>query len=359
MKTILDKLKEDKELDNYYSLSELDSEKFIQEIIDYSISNEKETISFCKGIKPTEFCPLELVYQALSRDWARWGSFLSDEFIRVYNLAYKSIEQDYSDECLLEICPNDDVSDFSIDKIINFLAKEIQSEKLNRQHRSITFLTEWINDENYKKHQSIVQKIIEKSYGPNWKIRVVCFMFLNNLSQVNQEEHKIKFFDKFRTKFPLFFGDSTELIDLNKESSKVNNYKKLRYFNFIMALIFAFYPNQFSAFFIILFSVILLIPIVELIFSASKGKASLVTLIKYPIFDKNESEEIGFTFFDSINFTFILVALKLNRDFDFEKLSDGIIPVLIIVFSLMLVLLKIKQFDKISKNKYKIIGLPI
>ena len=126
MKSILERLIEDPELDKFYDLNDEEQKKFLNEILLFSNDNQQEIKNLCLKITPDFFSIHSIIFEALSEDWDKWGEFLTDEFIRIYKNAKKvSNSIDYCD-CLSSICfPETDK--IYTKKVIDFIIKDIDN----------------------------------------------------------------------------------------------------------------------------------------------------------------------------------------------------------------------------------------
>ncbi|MFM7022143.1 MAG: hypothetical protein ACKOXB_04135 [Flavobacteriales bacterium] len=154
----------------YYNMSEEESEKLLNDILEYANNNRDSMIALCRSFKPHEDCMLNVIYEALALDIENWGEFFAEEVNRIIELAKKSDKPFAVTDCLEEMVCEESNLPF-VDKIIRTLEKELESPIDALRHRSVDLLSWWIDDSNIHKYQTVIYKMKLLLKDKNWKIR--------------------------------------------------------------------------------------------------------------------------------------------------------------------------------------------
>lgn len=200
MDNILKRLDADSNLDLFTSLEGDQREQYLQEVVDFARSYENELKRYCLMVKPTDFCSLLVIYEALStveEETGAWAGFLADEFIRIFEGAKKAPNPSsymYSIEYITILHP----SNKSLEqKIIGYLCKELASSKDIIKYKAARLLSYWIDEDNFSENQVAIRKIKTLLEDGNWKIRWNAHDILKGYG-IYQRENKLGFMDRFR-----------------------------------------------------------------------------------------------------------------------------------------------------------------
>jgi hypothetical protein len=208
MKTILDLLDSDKEQDHYIFLSEEEQKVILDEILIFANNNKSTLIQYCHKIIPTQFCNLELIYEALAKDPVNWGEFICEEFKRIFSSASKSNDPfDYT-YCLDVALFFEETNNPLGDKIINILLKELDNPIDALRHRAVWFLSDWIDEEDITKYKFAIDKMLTRLKDSNWKVRYITYFVLKEKLPASDNRLKINSWDKLRGKYLMSFFSS-------------------------------------------------------------------------------------------------------------------------------------------------------
>ncbi len=348
MKSILVKLKEDEKLDVFYDMKEEEQEKYLAEILHYANSNENEFKKYCSTIEPTEFCPLSPIYQALSIEWSKWGTFLTEEYTRIYKQAKKTeykLDEDIYDytTCLEDIEPEENNQEF-LSTIFNLLAKDLTNELVLYRHHALWLMSsrEFPNDSENK----LISLIKEKLSDSNWKVRTLASEILEYTDKISKEEIRLSLFDRLRKK--ISFSYKIEVS--NKTESGDNKSHKLawlEYLSIAMAAWFIFYPYPYK----IVFTILLILPIVGLILNGLNNRPSIASLVKIT---KNDDGSYEYEIADFIDVIAWVILLKVIFKYEFESIYSLAITGGVAACLMLILLYATHQFSTNEKFKRSI-----
>lgn len=182
--------------ENYLDLDEKDSEQLINDVLNLANENETDLIEYCKNDVYAKIDKLELIYLALSEKYLRWETFLTNEFIRIFEISKKNNTFKTLSHLLDNLIPNDDFTILS-DKVRVYLTEEIDSKNLITQLKALEYLNYWLNEDILKKEQHIHNKIKSKKTDKNWRIRYTAACVLED----NKYPTKLQLIDKIKAKF--------------------------------------------------------------------------------------------------------------------------------------------------------------
>jgi hypothetical protein len=201
MHTILEQLKNDPELDTFYSMEEKERAIYLDAIVQLYITHEADLKAYCVSITPTSFCGLEPIYEALSyHETEAIGTeqFLVNEFTRVFNAA-KS-ESDVADYtcCLDDIEITFEKNKTQFDKIIAYLTTLLDHERITVKYRALQLLHYWLDGDNKNRYGSTIEKIKSDLQHQDWKIRWLTYKKLKDYELVDKAELKLSLMDRWR-----------------------------------------------------------------------------------------------------------------------------------------------------------------
>lgn len=208
MNTVLDKLDLDKEQEAYYSLSRKEQEKLLEEILVYASENRAAIINYCHKIEPTQFCSLELIYEALAKDPDNWGEFIYEEFKRILSGAKNSTNPFHYTSCLDIGLYFEEKNKPFVEKIIKLLHHELDNPSDAIRFRALWWLSDWVADEYAVKYRSTIDKMAERINDSNWKIRFLTNLLFKDKIYASSYKLDLGFWDRIRGKF---FSDVFEI----------------------------------------------------------------------------------------------------------------------------------------------------
>lgn len=211
MKNILDKLDLDKEQTKYLDLTIEEQDVLLEEILIYANNNKSEIINYCHKIEPTQFCNLEVIYEALARDPDNWGEFIYEEYKRILNNAKKSSDPFHYTSCLDVGLYFETKNKPFADKIIKLLTKELDNPIDAIRHRALWFLSDWIDDEFSAKYRLSIDKMAERINDSNWKIRYITNLVFKGRSFATNYQLNLSIWDKIKGKYSIIFSNPFEI----------------------------------------------------------------------------------------------------------------------------------------------------
>lgn len=211
MTTILNKLDLDKDQEKFLELTPEERGVLLNEILTFGNNNRNELINYCYNIEPTQFCNLEVIYEALAKDPDNWGDFIFEEFKRIFKQAKQSKNPFTYTSCLDIGIYFENKNKPFVDKIITFLTGELDSSIDDFRHRALWFLSDWIDDEYSYKYKKTIDKMSELINDPNWKIRYITNLVIIERPFASNYHLTLSFWDKVRGKYTLFFSNPFEI----------------------------------------------------------------------------------------------------------------------------------------------------
>jgi hypothetical protein len=212
MQPILEKLKNDPELDLFYSMEEAERAQYLEAILQLFIHHEVDLKAYCVSITPTSFCSLEPIYEALSdHESIAIGAeqFLVAEFIRVMDGA--KLANDVGDYtcCLDDIYIEFEKNKNLYDKVIFYLSALLDHERITIKYRAIQLIHDWIDEDNKSRYSNTIEKIKSDLQHADWKIRWLTYHKLKEYALVDKAELKLSLMDRVRG----FMNNPERLLD--------------------------------------------------------------------------------------------------------------------------------------------------
>jgi len=167
---------------NSYESKELS--EIHQKIIDYAKEDLNGFFEYIKKIEVSYFCPLSIIYDALSDEFDFFGDFLVSETIRLLELLKKGIVSNEIVEFVLQyiFIPSETTS--SHKSIINYLLIEIEKSKNpNYQLLVLDILANWLNDDYINEFRTQTMKIRFILKSPIRKLRWKAIDFFKSLDK--------------------------------------------------------------------------------------------------------------------------------------------------------------------------------
>jgi hypothetical protein len=201
MHAILEQLKNDPGLDNFYDLEDAEREKCLSDIVQLYINHEADLKAYCLSVIPTYFCELEPVYEALSyHETEAIGTeqFLTSEFIRIFNAGKSASDVAEYTSCLDDIEIDFEKNKTQFDKIIAYLTGLLDHERITVKYRALELLYYWITMCGTNRYSSTLDKIKSDLQHQDWKIRWLTYHKLKNYELADKAELKLSLMDRVR-----------------------------------------------------------------------------------------------------------------------------------------------------------------
>lgn len=189
--------------EEYLELSIEEGEKHLKKVRKIADENSNIIEKYLINSPITSTSQHTLIYIALSEEFTKWKTILSNEFIRLFNLAKNNNANEDIFEALDEIIPDDDESSNSeeVKKVAYFLYNELNHSDKKIRHKAIWHTSFWVDTNNYQNFPEIINRLKEKLKDNHWKIRWMANNVLKDYPNVNQEEIKLNFWDKIKSKY--------------------------------------------------------------------------------------------------------------------------------------------------------------
>ncbi len=183
----------------FWDLDEMGSEALLKDILQHANANPQK---FRQDIEPVlfdeELEPLPIILEALSKDTDTWGQFYVDILHKIVEEA-----QNYSDPSgilfnLLEFTYIENDHRPFVQKIVDRIYKETDSENLSIKLAAVSTLPPYLKNTSIKNRSLILASLQQKLQDQNWKVRYVSFKALEyeNLLPAGS---KLSIADKIRT----------------------------------------------------------------------------------------------------------------------------------------------------------------
>lgn len=191
-------------IDSFWDVGEDEKNKVLNDILMYANSNQQKFKSEINQVKfDNELMPLPIVSEALSKDTENWGQFYVELLDDILETAKQSSKPNDILNNLQEFSYIEDDSRPFVQKIVDRLFKELDSENLDIKLASIWTLPNYLDNNSIRNKSLIIDKLQQQLYDHNWKVRVVAFKSLG-FESLLPEGHKLSLKDKL-TK--LIFGE--------------------------------------------------------------------------------------------------------------------------------------------------------
>lgn len=187
--------------EEYLDLSLEEGEKYLKKIREIAEEKRNEIESYLITSTINSTSQHSLIYSALTEDFQKWKTLLSNEFIRLFEQAKKSSNYEDIFEALDEILPDDCPNSEEVKKVVYYLYNELNNSNKKIRHKAIWYISFWLDEDNYHKFPEIINRIKEKLNDNYWKIRWMANNVLMDYPNVNREEIKLNFWDKIKSKY--------------------------------------------------------------------------------------------------------------------------------------------------------------
>jgi hypothetical protein len=213
LRSVIEILDSDKEQDYYLGLTYDEQNEFTDEILLFANNNRIELIKYCQTIEPTQFCNLEIIYEALAKDPDNWGEFIFTEYKRIFSEAKNSNNPFIYTSCLDIGLYFEEKNYPFVDKIINLLSLELESQSDALRHRALWFLSDWIEDEYSSKYTKVIDKMAKLINDKNWKIRYSTFFLFKGRTFAENYQINLSLKDRITEKLSVFFSNPFEITE--------------------------------------------------------------------------------------------------------------------------------------------------
>ena len=187
--------------EEYLDLSLEEGEKYLKKVREIAEEKRNEIESYLITSTINSTSQHSLIYSALTEDFQKWKTLLSNEFIRLFEQAKKSSNYEDIFEALDEIMPDESPNSEEVKKVVYYLYNELNNSNKKIRHKAIWYISFWLDEDNYHKFPEIINRIKEKLNDNYWKIRWMANNFLMDYPNVNREEIKLNFWDKIKSKY--------------------------------------------------------------------------------------------------------------------------------------------------------------
>ena len=192
------------QIDSFWDVGEDDKKNVLSDILKYANSNQQKFKNEINQIKfDKELMALPIISEALSKDTENWGQFYIDLLDDILETAKQSSKPNDILNSLQEFSYIENDSRPFVQKIVDRLYNELDSENLNVKLASIWTLPNYLDNNSTRNKSSIIDKLQQQLSDKNWKVRVVAFKSLG-FENLLSDGHKLSLKDKF-TKF--IFGE--------------------------------------------------------------------------------------------------------------------------------------------------------
>ncbi len=151
----------------------------LNDVLTYANSN---TNTFRKDIKEIQFdivlSPLPVILEALSKDTERWGDFYVEVLRDIFEHAKKIKKPQNVLTFISEFYYIEGDTRPFVQKIVNILSKEIDSENIAIKLKAICTLPSYLRNPSIKNKNLLIKNLTEKLHDKNWKVRYVSFKSL-------------------------------------------------------------------------------------------------------------------------------------------------------------------------------------
>ncbi|RKS97867.1 hypothetical protein [Chryseobacterium defluvii] len=181
-------------IDALLSLSEKELDNEIKKINSLAEKYPQDLAKYCETIVDFKESNLNTIYFALSENSDIWGDFLASEFIRLFEKAKISKDQEIYHVMDEIIC------DSYFPKVTTYLYNELNNTYDRIRLKALWYMDSWMDFENIQKNDHMVQKIVKMLKDNHWKIRWMANNVLTNFNIFQKEEIEISFIDKLKGK---------------------------------------------------------------------------------------------------------------------------------------------------------------
>ena len=184
------------QIDSFWDVGEDEKKKVLSAILNYANSNQQKFKSEINQVKfDNKLAPLPIVSEALSVDTENWGQFYVELLDDILEAAKQSNKPNDILNYLQEFAYIEKDSRPFVQKIVDRLYKELDSENLDIKLASIWTLPDYLDNSSIRNKSSIIDKLRHQLNDQNWKVRVVAFKSLG-FGNLLPDGHKLSLKDK-------------------------------------------------------------------------------------------------------------------------------------------------------------------
>jgi hypothetical protein len=177
MNEFVDKFKS--RIDSFWDVNEDEKKNILSDVLKYANSNQQKFKNEINQVKfDKDLMALPIISEALSTDTENWGQFYVDLLDDILETARQSSKPNDVLNNLQEFAYIEKDNRPFVQKIVDRLYKELESEELDIKLASIWTLPNFIDNSSIKNKSSIVEKLRQQLFDQNWKVRVVAFKSL-------------------------------------------------------------------------------------------------------------------------------------------------------------------------------------
>ena len=167
------------QIDSFWDIGEDEKKKILRDVLKYANSNQQKFINEINQVKfDTDLMALPIISEALSVDTENWGQFYVDLLNDILQTAKQSSKPNDILNNLKEFSYIENDSRPFVQKIVDKLYKELDSENLDVKLASIWTLPNYLDNNSIRNKSSIIDKLRQQLNDRNWKVRVVAFKSL-------------------------------------------------------------------------------------------------------------------------------------------------------------------------------------
>jgi hypothetical protein len=177
MNEFVDKFKS--RIDSFWDVNEDEKKNILSDVLKYANSNQQKFKNEINQVKfDKDLMALPIISEALSTDTENWGQFYVDLLDDILETARQSSKPNDVLNNLQEFAYIEKDNRPFVQKIVDRLYKELESEELDIKLASIWTLPNFIDNSSIRNKSSIVEKLRQQLFDQNWKVRVVAFKSL-------------------------------------------------------------------------------------------------------------------------------------------------------------------------------------
>ena len=183
--------------------SEDQRQKLLSDILQYANSNVESFKQDMEEIQfDNELSPLPIVLEALSKDTDTWGQFYVDTLGKIFEKAKQADKPQEILNYLMEFAYIEKDEKPFVQRIVDRLYKETNSDNLSTQLAAIWTLPAYMKNPVVRNKPSIIESVQQKLQDKNWKVRYIAFKSLG-FENMLPNGSKLSIGDQFRK---LVFG---------------------------------------------------------------------------------------------------------------------------------------------------------
>lgn len=156
--------------------SEQEEQQLLTDILQYANKNPEKFIQDLQEVQfDKELMPLAVVLEALSKDTDKWGQFYADTLDEIFEQAKVANKPQDILSCLTEFGYIEKDSRPFVQRIVDRLFKETESDNLPTKLAAIWMLPPYLKNPSIENKSLITEKLQQKLDDGNWKVRYVSF----------------------------------------------------------------------------------------------------------------------------------------------------------------------------------------